>query len=192
MPRPNYISRRSHAHLGSRFEGEIINSQQNSDRRVANPTSPPFHLPPLLVPPPRSAAATMSAMDVEPSRERVCSSPRSIMYTHGSTFCSPGARNAAPFKTASGYSLSPKPGNSPPLRISTMAIADQAARFGLDPGHGQNFTRFGLEAHAEATTQPMEDDELDMDLAAPVDEIGAGRDPNVFKSFWNCCNGMRS
>ena len=38
MPRPNYISRRSHAHLGSRFEGEIINSQQNSDRRVANPT----------------------------------------------------------------------------------------------------------------------------------------------------------
>ena len=78
------------------------------------------------------------------------------------------------------------------MRISTMAIADQAARFGLDPGHGQNFTRFGLEAHAEATTQPMEDDELDMDLAAPVDEIGAGRDPNVFKSFWNCCNGMRS
>ena len=149
---------------------------------------PPLH----PVPPPLSAAATMSAMDVEPPRERVKTSPRSIMYTHGSKFSPKGARDSAPFKTSSGYSLSPKHGNSPPLRISTMAIADQAARFGLDPGHGQNFTRFGLEAHAEATTQPMEDDELDMDLAAPVDEVGDGRDPNVFKSFWNCCNGMRS
>ena len=186
MPRLNYISRQSHPHTLDLEEKHTICKFRQARLKSHVSTFPHPLLPSFRRP------ATMSAMDVEPSRERVCSSPRSIMYTHGSTFCSPGARNAAPFKTASGYSLSPKPGNSPPLRISTMAIADQAARFGLDPGHGQNFTRFGLEAHAEATTQPMEDDELDMDLAAPVDEIGAGRDPNVFKSFWNCCNGMRS
>ena len=53
--------------------------------------------------------------------------------------------------------------------------------------------RFDLEHRAEKQQQPMSDFELDMELADPIDtSYGTpGRDPNCFKSFWDCCRGMR-
>ena len=93
------------------------------------------------------------------------------------------------WKTASGLSL------SPPLRISTRVIVDQEERMKtMNVSDLGAFPRFRYERHAEANTQPMRDDELDMDLAKPVSPSweGEGRDAHCFKSFWDCCRGART
>ena len=91
------------------------------------------------------------------------------------------------WKTSSGLSL------SPPLRISTSIIKNQEQRMkDMSVSDLGEFPRFRYERDAEDHTQPMMDDELDMDLADPVDDVGEGRDAHCFKSFFDCCRGMRT